>query len=117
MALNDLFDGPRTTSGESLPHALPKGNYVMVVQGVFDGAEVVISGRVFFPLWSQIKGLKTDMPSFRAFTMCESTIKATLLNAGPGTSVSVSILDAGTVAAPNVWDDSETWNDSETWED
>ena len=44
-SLGDFFDGAQTTDATSAQQAITAGDYVFAVQGVFDGARLVMTAR------------------------------------------------------------------------
>ena len=95
MALNDMFGGARTTDGESASEAITAGDWMLVVQGTMDGANVNITGNVFDSNFDHLDGgLIMDNTGFRVFRFCAGNVKATVNNAGGSTSIKVGILPA-----------------------
>ena len=96
MALGDLFGGAQTTDAESAGDALTAGDYILVAQGDFDGAKLVVLGNVFGSDYANIEGgMQMTRPGFIAFRFCDSNVKVKLSGSGPGTSVTCGILSAG----------------------
>ena len=95
MALADMFGGAQTTDGTSSSEAISAGDYVLAVQGVADGASVIIEGNVFDSNWDSLDGVMVDIArntGFRAFRMCAGNVRAKVVNAGASTSLKVGIL-------------------------
>ncbi len=94
-SLSDMFDGSQTTDATSDAQALNAGDYVLVVQGVMDGALVVLEGNHFDSEFDSIDGqLDMTATGFRAFRMCACNIRASVKRAGENTSLKVAILAA-----------------------
>jgi hypothetical protein len=94
MALDNLFGGPATVDSESAGDAITAGDYVLVCQGVFDGAKVIIQGDVFGTYDNADAGLIVDQPSFTAFRFPAATVRAVVRGSGAGTSIQVGIYPA-----------------------
>lgn len=95
MALSDMFGGAQTADGTGASEAITAGDYMLVVQGVMDGAVVNLQFNHFDATWDHIDGgLIMDNTGLRVFRMCDGNIRAVLDNAGASTSVKVAILPA-----------------------
>ncbi len=95
MALDNLFGGPATTDTTSGGDAITAGDYILVCQGVFDGAKVIIQGDVFGTFNNADAGLVVEMPSFVSFRFPDANVRAIIRGTGPNTSVQVGILPVG----------------------
>ena len=94
-SLGNFFDGAQTVDATSAQQAITAGDYVLAVQGVFDGARLVVIGDVFGGDFVNLEGgLSVDRAGFVAFRFCDANLKVRLEGAGPGTSVTCGVLPA-----------------------
>lgn len=95
MALNNVFGGAATSDVVSSPEAITAGDWMLVVQGVADGARVNVLGSVFDDEYDHVDGgLIMNGAGFRVFRFCDGNVKVAVSNAGPSTSLTVGILPA-----------------------
>ncbi len=95
MSLGNVFNGPATTDAESSPEPITAGDWMLVVQGVADGARVNVLGSVFDSEYDHIDGgLIMNGAGFRVFRFCDGNVKVAVSNAGQSTSLTVGILPA-----------------------
>ncbi len=95
MALDNLFGGAVTADATSGGDAIAAGDYILVCQGVFDGAKVIIQGDVFGTFDNADAGLVVEMPSFVSFRFPDADVRAIVRGAGNDTSIQVGILPVG----------------------
>ncbi len=93
--MNNVFGGAATSDVVSPPEAITAGDWMLVVQGVADGARVNVLGNVFGSEYDHIDGgLIMNGAGFRVFRFCDGNVKVAVSNAGQSTSLTVGILPA-----------------------
>lgn len=79
------------TSGSGEAKEIPRGSYVLSASGTFDGAHIQLQLNVSDIGWVNDTGVKLDSPGTLKIVLPACLVRATVLNAGASTDVSVSL--------------------------